>query len=629
VKLGDRPKPRRGGRGRRLGVVLAGVAALCGVLLGLSTNVASSLIPATWPKHHETLVWAVTGLLIVVAVVLAVLAVPSRNGDESDGEGPEHQGDSIHTGDIAAPVVFAQKGSRVHVVTSAPVPAPASQPAAQGPGQIVVGELPGEPPAFVQRDAVARLTKVFQTGGGVATISAALTGERGIGKTQVAARYARQAIANGVELVAWVSAENPSSLLSGLAEVAEELGVADPDGDSERSAKLLRKALATRSAPAVLVLDNAEDPDLLRPYLPPTSTTQIIITSTNDTFTALGKQVPVGLFEREQSTAYLAKRTELDDNQGAEAVAKELGDLPLALAQAASVIHSQRLTYPVYLEKLRSLPLDEMLPKDHGDRYPHGAARAILLSVQAVQDGDPSGFTGRVLATVAVLGAAGVDRKLLASILTPSTPPGAQLDETLARLVTSSLLGWAKNDQAVVMHRLTARAIRDRLQRTGELATIIDTTATALKPLLPATEDAWEHRKDGVELVDQAIALWENATIATEHQTITPDELQHYTHLAIWAVRHLYATADLSRAIQTGTATLHASEQHLGPDHPHTLTSRNNLATAYREAGNLDEAIALLTDTLTVCEQVLDAGHPLTATVRANLAVAVEQQRRS
>ena len=36
----------------------------------------------------------------------------------------------------------------------------------------------------------------------------------------------------------------------------------------------------------------------------------------------------------------------------------------------------------------------------------------------------------------------------------------------------------------------------------------------------------------------------------------------------------------------------------LGPDHPSTLASRNNLAGAYRDAGRLDEAIALFEQTL-------------------------------
>ncbi|HZK05730.1 MAG TPA: tetratricopeptide repeat protein, partial [Actinomycetaceae bacterium] len=40
-------------------------------------------------------------------------------------------------------------------------------------------------------------------------------------------------------------------------------------------------------------------------------------------------------------------------------------------------------------------------------------------------------------------------------------------------------------------------------------------------------------------------------------------------------------------------ATLTDSIRVLGPDHPNTLASRNNLASAYRAAGDLGRAIPL------------------------------------
>jgi len=63
----------------------------------------------------------------------------------------------------------------------------------------------------------------------------------------------------------------------------------------------------------------------------------------------------------------------------------------------------------------------------------------------------------------------------------------------------------------------------------------------------------------------------------------------------------------------------------LGPDHPDTLTSRNNLAYAYKSAGQLDQAIPLYQATLTDCERVLGPDHPMTSTVRNNLRKARER----
>ena len=60
----------------------------------------------------------------------------------------------------------------------------------------------------------------------------------------------------------------------------------------------------------------------------------------------------------------------------------------------------------------------------------------------------------------------------------------------------------------------------------------------------------------------------------------------------------------------------------LGPDHPDTLNTRNNLAGAYRAAGRLDEAIPLSQQNLKDSEDLLGPHHPHTLTTRNNLAIA-------
>jgi hypothetical protein len=64
------------------------------------------------------------------------------------------------------------------------------------------------------------------------------------------------------------------------------------------------------------------------------------------------------------------------------------------------------------------------------------------------------------------------------------------------------------------------------------------------------------------------------------------------------------------------------------PETPQTLIARNNLATAYGSAGDLDRAIALLQTTLADFERILGPQHPQTATARANLTAALEAQDR-
>jgi hypothetical protein len=66
-------------------------------------------------------------------------------------------------------------------------------------------------------------------------------------------------------------------------------------------------------------------------------------------------------------------------------------------------------------------------------------------------------------------------------------------------------------------------------------------------------------------------------------------------------------------------ATLADSIRVLGEDHAATLTSRNNLAYAYRAAGDLGRAIPLFQVTLADRRRVLGEDHPLTQAARGNL----------
>ncbi|MET8850858.1 tetratricopeptide repeat protein [Amycolatopsis sp. NPDC004625] len=56
-----------------------------------------------------------------------------------------------------------------------------------------------------------------------------------------------------------------------------------------------------------------------------------------------------------------------------------------------------------------------------------------------------------------------------------------------------------------------------------------------------------------------------------------------------------------------------------GPDHPHALNSRNNLACAYQMRGDRERAIQLYEVALAGSERVLGPGHPTTRTIRSNL----------
>ncbi len=109
----------------------------------------------------------------------------------------------------------------------------------------------------------------------------------------------------------------------------------------------------------LLVFDGAEDLAALQPFLPAYGAARVLITAGRPVLASPGISVPVDVATPEEAAAFLAGPTGLTDGEGAAAVAAELGHLPLALTQAATVIAALHLTYPAYLERLRNVPAGE------------------------------------------------------------------------------------------------------------------------------------------------------------------------------------------------------------------------------------------------------------------------------
>ena len=197
-------------------------------------------------------------------------------------------------------------------------------------------------PNFTGRDdLLAALRTALASGQPAALTQAqAVYGLGGVGKSQIAVEYAYRN-QDAYQTVWWIEAETPSQQAAGYVALACAAGLAQPNQTDQAAIVHAVRAWLGRTGGWLLIFDNARCPDDLADYLPQGSAGHVLITSRNPAWDEVAHALHVAIWPRDESVEYLRKRTGQDDPLATDALAAELGDLPLALAQAAGyVAHS-------------------------------------------------------------------------------------------------------------------------------------------------------------------------------------------------------------------------------------------------------------------------------------------------
>ena len=470
-----------------------------------------------------------------------------------------------------------------------------------------VWNIPARNPGFTGRDDLLAGVREELLAGDTAVVQA-LHGMGGVGKTQLAAEYAHR-FAGAYDLAWWINAEQGGLIGDQVAALGVALGCVRPGAGTGAVRAAVLAELRHRGR-WLLVFDNAEDPADVAPWLPGGGG-HVLITSRQRGWDEVAAPVQVDVLARAESVAILRARVSVLPGADADKLAAELGDLPLAIAQAAGFMADTGMTADEFLVLLRTRA-GQLLAQGTPGSYPRSLAAATGLIADRLARQDPA--AAELASVCAFLAPEPIPESLFtdaASVL-PGELAARAADplawrQTLAHLTRQSL---ARIDhRGLQMHRLTQAILRDRLTPAQAAATrnYAEAMLAAGDPVDMANPATWPR---WAQLTPHVLAA---GPAATDNPALR--------ELAGHMCWYLLERGDIRTAQDLASDLYQRWRDRLGEDHPHTLTAAHYLAWTLLEMGRHAESRDLNQDTLARRRRVLGPDHLDTLFSAHNLAI--------
>jgi tetratricopeptide (TPR) repeat protein len=457
----------------------------------------------------------------------------------------------------------------------------------------------------------------------------ALFGLGGVGKTQTAVEYAYR-YSYEYDAVFWVKAETESSLVSGFVEIARLLNLPLKDAQDENETVQAVRRWLDQNESWLLLCDNADDPAILKSFLPRNRTGHILLTSRAQYFGNLGISHPVPIDEMppDEALAFLLKRTgrenaSAEERHCAVTLVTELGHLALAIEQAGAYIAANQVPISAYLNSYELEVLERGKP-EAGD-YPESVATTWLINFKQVKAASEA--AADVLRFSAFLSPDNIPLELLILGRTALTPTiqealGDDADElTVAELLKPltrySLIRKDMDSQSYSIHRLVQEVVKDTLDE--------DKRNQWHERVVRAVQKAFPTNVEYTNwvLCERLLAQAESAYKIVEKFKFKFEEAGN---LLSQTGDYLCDRARYEQAELLYKRALAIQEKALGPEHPNVATSLNNLARLNDEQGRYEQAELLYKRALAIQEKVLGPEHSDVATSCNNLAGLYDRQ---
>src|SRR3989440_162250 len=482
-------------------------------------------------------------------------------------------------------------------------------------------------PFFTGREDVLAYLAHLLTTDKRAALTQVISGLGGIGKTQTSVEYAYRS-RDQYRSVLWVNAATRDTLISGFATLATLLHLPEKDQQDQHLVVTSVKQWLVDHVGWLLILDNADDLDLVLDFLPAGGNGHILLTTRAHATGTLAHSINLETMNQEEGTLLLLRRAKLlattatpdqaskEDRAAAEVIVRIMDGLPLALDQAGAYIEETGCSLADYLD-LYSTRRKELLqrrgslPADH----PAPVATTWSLSFQKVEQVDPA--AADLLRLCAFLSPDILPEEIItegAAELGPALASIAsdpfKLNEAIEALQKFSLVRRDPFAKALSIHRLVQAVLRDGLDNHAQ-GTWAERTVRAVNCVFPIVEfETWPRCQRYLPQAQVCAALIEQWAMAF------PEAAQ----LLSRAGSYLIERAQYAEAEPLLRSALVIRERVLEPEHPAIAASLNTLAELYRSQGWYMQAESFYQRALALREKAPGPGHPDTASTLHQLA---------
>jgi tetratricopeptide (TPR) repeat protein len=441
----------------------------------------------------------------------------------------------------------------------------------------------------------------------------------GIGKSQTTVEYA-YVHRNDYAIVWWIRADTPTSITAAYSRLAARLGKhlsvdAPPSLARDAVDALLDKK------DALLILDSAAGPATIRPFLLSNHSTHVLINSRNANWTGVGFSHALKVFRRDESMDFLRRRTQhKDPDATVNRLANALGDLPLALEQAAACINQSGVSFSDYLTQFETQWAEMLLEGHRPPDYPYSVAMTWGLAFNAVEKASPS--AAELLNLCSFLCADRVTLKILREgqdflpeRLQTLVTDIRRWNEAIAPLLDYSLVD--ADEQNFTVHRLVATVTRDRLDEDTQK----NWCAAAIKFLCgsfsfnSAEVASWARCGELLPHIIEAAAHADRLKIVPQEIAGLLNDAGRYL---LKRGQYAEAKAVLDRAMDIGI-------RHYGESHKKLSPIANNLGRAHNNLGDQAAAMQYFNQALSIDQAAYGKSHPHVAEVINNYGVTLHK----